>query len=98
VIEKAGGAAARCSEAGDQHGRMLEIPCWMFDAAACHTMRRASSPVADLCALAALRVFLLEASAPLSSADASRRLAIASPDQNRGDRNETPRLLFGVQF
>ena len=37
---------------------MLEIPLWMLDAIACSTMRYTPDPVADLRALAALKVLL----------------------------------------
>jgi len=42
---------------------MLEIPLWMLDAVACATMRYAPDPVADLRALAALKVLLEDARA-----------------------------------
>ena len=72
VIEKASGAFARCRELGDRQGRVLEVPVWMLDAAACRTVRRAASPVADLRALVALRVLLSESGRSRSSADLSR--------------------------
>ena len=90
VIEKASGAFARCRELGDRQGRVLEVPVWIVDAAACRTVRRAASPVADLRALVALRVLLSESGRSRSSAEASRRLAIASPDRNRGDCHGAP--------
>jgi len=68
---------------------MLEIPLWMLDAVACATMRYAPDPVADLRALAALKVLLEEASARATSPEDIQGLTVASPDRNRGDRHGT---------
>jgi len=68
---------------------MLEIPLWMLDAVACATMRYAPDPVADLRALAALKVLLEDASARATSPEDIQGLTVASPDRNRGDRHGT---------
>jgi hypothetical protein len=96
VIEKAAGDVVRCSHDDDASGRLLELPIWMFDRAACAPMRVETFPQVDIAALQALRA-LLEATAiggvavefassnpPVSGA------ARVSHDQNRGEVHATP--------
>jgi hypothetical protein len=85
VVERTSGSVTRCSLVSDGISRAQEIPLWMLDAVSCQTMRRSAHPVADLSALMALRGLLSD----LATKD-YRKPAIASPDQNRGDRHATP--------
>ena len=54
VVEKASGDAARCHRDDDPSRRCLELPLWMFDRAACATMRTMLVPQIDLAAILAL--------------------------------------------
>ena len=76
VIEKAAGDMVRCSGDNGVSGRLLELPIWMFDRAACAPMRAETCPQVDIAALQALRA-LLDATAsgdvaPAKSPGASR--------------------------
>jgi len=96
VIEKAAGDVVRCSHDAGASGRLLELPIWMFDRAACAPMRVETFPQADIAALQALRalldataiggvaVGLASSNAPVSGA------ARVSHDQNRGGIHATP--------
>jgi hypothetical protein len=96
VIEKATGEVVRCSHDGVVSGRLLELPIWMFDRAACAPMRVETFPQADIAALQALRtlldtteiggvaVGLASSNAPVLGA------ARVSHDQNRGEVHATP--------
>ena len=53
VIEKAAGNVVRCSHDDGASGRLLELPIWMFDRAACAPMRVETFPQADIAALQA---------------------------------------------
>jgi len=66
VIEKAAGDVVRCSHDAGASGRLLELPIWMFDRAACAPMRVETFPQADIAALQALRA-LLDATATAAS-------------------------------
>jgi hypothetical protein len=55
VIEKAAGDVVRCSHDDGASGRLLELPIWMFDPAACAPMLVETFPQADIAALQALR-------------------------------------------
>ena len=76
VIEQRAGGVLRCSLDGDGSGRWLELPQWMFDRAACLTIRMAASPRVDAAALIALKTCLANGSGadlcggPLSNASA----------------------------
>ena len=59
----------------------------MLDHAACGRMRRVPHPVVELGALAALRALLSEVVAARVAAGESRSPAVASPDQDRGERH-----------
>ena len=87
VITRASGAVLRCSLAGEGVIRSQEIPAWMLDGAACGGVRRVPQPVAELGALAALWALLLEVVAARVAAGESRSPAVASPDQDRGERH-----------
>ena len=84
VLERASGAAARCSLVGVTDARVLEIPVWMLDAAACRPARMAAEPVAALSALAALHMLLSEATRR-AAIEALSDAIIAAPDSHRGD-------------
>ena len=96
VIEKTAGNVVRCSHDGAASGRLLELPLWMFDRAACAPMRFETCPQVDVAALQALRALLDEtvvcgstvglasSNAPVSGA------ARVSHDQNRGEVHATP--------
>ena len=96
VIEKAAGDVVRCSHDDGASGRLLELPIWMFDPAACAPMRVETFPQADIAALQALRalldttaiggvaVGLASLNAPVSGA------ARVSHNQNRGEVHATP--------
>src|SRR5499425_221977 len=62
VIEQRAGGVLRCSLDGDGSGRWLELPQWMFDRAACLTIRMAASPRVDAAALIALKTCLANGS------------------------------------
>jgi hypothetical protein len=96
AIEKAAGDVARCSHNDGAPGRLLELPIWMFDHAACAPMRVETSPRVDIAALQALRA-LLDATAiggvalGLASSNApDSGVARVSHDQNRGGVHATP--------
>jgi hypothetical protein len=87
VIERAVGAAARCSLVDAPLTRTQEIPVWMLDPVACRTMRATGEPVAALSALTRLRALLADA-AHGAARQAPSRAALASPE-SRGDRHAT---------
>jgi hypothetical protein len=87
VITRASGVVLRCSLAGEGVMRSQEIPAWMLDQAVCRKMRCVPHPVAELGALAALRALLLEVVATRVAAEKSPSPAVASPDQDRGERH-----------
>src|SRR3954447_15103919 len=87
VITRASGAVLRCSPVGERVTRSREVPAWMLDHAACGGMRRVPHPVVELGALAALRALLSEVVAARVAAGESRSPAVASPDQDRGERH-----------
>jgi len=96
VIEKTAGNVVRCSHDGGTSNRLLELPIWMFDRAACAPMRVGRFPQANIAALAALRT-LLDATAigdvavELASSNAPvLRAARISHDQNRGEVHAMP--------
>ena len=60
VVEKASGNVARCSRDGVAEYRSLELPTWMFDRAACASMRMDTRPWVDVAALDALTTLLAE--------------------------------------
>ena len=60
VVEKASGNVARCSRDGVAVCRLLELPTWMFDRAACASMRMDTRPWVDVAALDALTTLLAE--------------------------------------
>jgi hypothetical protein len=96
VIEKTAGDVVRCSHDHGASGRLLELPIWMFDRAACAPMRVETFPRVDIAALQALRA-LLEATAicgvavGLASSNAPvSGAAWVSHDQNQGEVHATP--------
>jgi hypothetical protein len=96
VIEKAAGDVVRCSYDDGSSGRLLELPIWMFDHAACTPMRVETFPQVDIAALQALRA-LLDATAiggvslGVASSNAPYSAAAkVSHDQNRGEVHATP--------
>jgi hypothetical protein len=94
VIEKAAGDVFRCSHDGGASGRLLELPIWMFNRAACTLMRVETFPQADIAALQALRA-LLDATAIGDVGHASSNAPVsgaarASHDQNRGEVHAMP--------
>jgi hypothetical protein len=86
VIERAAGAAARCSLVAASVARVQEVPVWMLDTVACCWTRLAAEPTVALSALAILRVLLSEAM-PLRATEETSDARIASPDSCRGDRH-----------
>ena len=95
VIEKEAGDVARCSHDDGASGRLLELPIWMFDHAACAPIRVETFPRVDIAALQALRA-LLDATAiggvlgVASSNAPDSGAARVSHDQNRGEVHATP--------
>jgi hypothetical protein len=96
VIEKEAGDVARCSFNDGSLGRLLELPIWMFDHAACAPIRIETFPRVDIAALQALRT-LLDATAiggialgVASSNVPDSGAARVSHDQNRGEVHATP--------
>src|SRR5688500_17710579 len=87
VIERAVGAAARCSLVDAPLTRTQEIPVWMLDPVACRTMRATGEPVAALSALTRLHALLADA-ANGAARQAPSRAALTSPE-SRGDRHAT---------
>ena len=94
VIEQRAGGVLRCSLDGDASRRWRELPQWMFDRAACLTVRMAASPRVDTAALIALKTCLADASGaglcggPLSNASASGA-GRSSCNQNQGAAGAT---------
>ena len=60
MVEKASGNVARCSRDGAAACRSLELPTWMFDRAACASMRMDTRPRVDVAALDALTTLLAQ--------------------------------------
>ncbi len=81
---------ARCCLAVDPIVRTQDIPLWMLDETVCRATQAMSYPFAALEALAALWSLLSNVMAAQASARAAEGATIASPDQHRGDRHETP--------
>jgi hypothetical protein len=88
VLEREGGAWARCTLAAADVVRLREIPTWMLDASVCRTMRRSAEPVAAPSALVALRALLTIVLLVhwMGGAHTEHRL----PRRRRGQRNSTP--------
>ena len=96
VIEKTVGEVVRCSHDCGASGRLLELPIWMFDRAACAPMRVETLPQADIGAVRALRA-LLDATAiggvAVGLASSKARVSGAarvSHNPNRGETHATP--------
>jgi hypothetical protein len=89
VIERATGAAARCSLAGVAAARVQELPVWMLDTAACRPVRLTQEPMVTLATFVTLRGLLSAAMQPLAARD-SFDARLASPEPHRGDRHATP--------
>ena len=85
AIGKSNDLVFRCTLSGSDASRLVEIPAWMFDRAACGEARLATAPYVSAAALSALRDLLWRAlkdtsassSAPLSGVSRTSR------DQNR---------------
>lgn len=93
VIEKVAGDVFRCSHDDGASGRLLELPIWMFDRAACAPMRVETFPQADIAALQALRALLDAAIGGVAVASSNAPVSGAarvSHDQNRGEVHVTP--------
>ncbi len=88
VIERATGAAARCSLVNATSPRSQEIPVWMLDPVACRSAQATVQPVAALSALTILHALLADA-ARGAAREAPSGAAVASPE-SRGDRHATP--------
>ena len=84
VVEKAGTARARCALDGSAPGRWQEVPLWMFDRAACGTMRTAPRAQVDLATLSALRSLVSGALGKGSAACAGW----VSDDEDRGETHD----------
>ena len=92
VVDKTSGNVARCSRDGELAYRLLELPTWMFDRAACASMRMDSHPWVDVAALDAL-TRLLAAVAVTDAAPSNAPVPGAqtvSRDENRGDHDAMP--------
>ena len=89
VIERAAGASARCSLVGDPVARVLELPVWMLDAAACRSVSLTADPIVALATLTAPQS-LLSAAMPSMRRRDSPDARLASPEPHRGDRHATP--------
>jgi len=85
AIGKSNDLVFRCTLSGSDASRLVEIPAWMFDRAACGEARLTATPYVSAAALSALRDLLRRAlkdtsassSAPLSGVSRTSR------DQNR---------------
>ena len=91
VIERATGAAARCSRCSLVNAtspRLQEIPVWMLNPVACRSAQATGQPVAALSALTTLHALLADA-ARGAAREAPSGAAVASPE-SRGDRHATP--------
>jgi hypothetical protein len=95
IIQKGSGAIARCQCSDDPSGRCLELPVWMFDRAACATMRIAPAPQVGFTAILALVALLTDArsdrsaESPSSSTPRTVSADWISHDGNRGDAHAT---------
>jgi hypothetical protein len=87
VIQRAGGALARCSGPLEDHRSNRDLPLWMFDPAICPTIRLAADPEVALDALVALAALLTEAS--LLSTAAGCRDDMGSHDRHQGKNHAT---------
>jgi hypothetical protein len=89
VVDKTSGNVARCSRDGELAYRLLELPMWMFDRAACASMRMDSHPWVEVAALDALTKLL--AAVAVTDAAPSNALVpgaqTVSCDENRGDHD-----------
>jgi hypothetical protein len=91
AINKSDGVVFRCTLSGSAADRLLEVPAWMFDRAACpHPPRLTASPFVRVDALSALSDLLRQAlKAPLSTSNVPHSGAsISSHDQNRGEAHD----------
>ena len=92
MVEKASGTVARCSRDGATVCRLLELPTWMLDRAACASIRIDTRPRIDVAALDALTMLLVE----VAATDAAPSNApvpgaqTASREENRGGHNAVP--------
>jgi len=78
VIERSGGAVARCSLTEAPVVKVQEIPAWMLDAPACGPMHVAVEPVAAWRALTELRTLLRDVMH--HAADEMPNAGVASPE------------------
>ena len=93
VIDKSGDAVFRCSLTGRPSDRLLEVPVWMFDRAACAVCRRVDMAYADSDALSALARLIRDVGRFSSDTSTSRSRAGAALDSE----HEIRRLANAVQ-
>jgi hypothetical protein len=109
VIAKEAGGVLRCSLGGDIGGRWLELPAWMFDRAACVSIRTASASYVACAALLALKqcLALVLASGPgasrpspvpVSGAKGLPGINPGEPPMRRKDRPSTRHRLAAPQL
>src|SRR5918993_541900 len=71
IVQKGSGAVARCHRADDHSGRCLELSVWMFDRAACTTMRIAPAPQVDSTTILTLTALLVDVRGDRSAGSSS---------------------------
>ncbi|CAP55002.1 putative transposase [Gluconacetobacter diazotrophicus PA1 5] len=87
MIERGGQVLSRCRLSDTGGVRLLELPAWMLDRAACAGMRLAPDPTVSLGALYDLQSLLTG----FLSSDPSETVAGFSPDRNRREDHATRR-------
>jgi hypothetical protein len=75
-----------CRLADEKDAVLLQIPRWMFDAAACEAMGIGPAPRVDYTTLRALQTFLLDLGAPVTPPVVKPRLS--QSDHGDGDGNK----------
>jgi hypothetical protein len=88
VIEKQAGGVLNCSLDGSASARWLELPKWMFDRAACLSIRMEVSPRVDSAALTALKTCLVDASGAGSCGSLRRLRIFGQRDKLKADRSK----------
>ena len=93
VVDKPGDAVFRCNLTGRRSDRLLEVPVWMFDRAACASCRRSGSAHVSLEALSALAGLVFDAACiPLNKSGSPSRVDAASDSEH-----EIRRLAYAAQ-
>ena len=93
VVDKPGGAVFRCNLTGRRSDRLLEVPIWMFDRAACASCHRSDSAHVGLEALKALAGLVSDA----ACVPINKSRSLSRDDAASDSEHEIRRLAHAAQ-